>query len=130
MSSARLKPRDIPEVDDMRSVVGRMIGSSAPIPGSHIDYDAGLTTRRQKTRKPSLKDVGPDGSAAMFYEQSVRADQAASAKITDEMDIDPFTMADGDAPRRRRKRWSNPITRLREIGSDAKSILYSSSYRS
>lgn len=129
-TAARLKPRDIPEVDDMRSVVGRMIGGSAPLSTS---YNVNETIvrgrdRGERLRKPSLKDVGPDGSAAIFYQESARIEQRVSRGMTEEEEIDSICVVEGVVPKRRKKRWSNPITRLREIGSEAKSMLHPSSY--
>lgn len=130
--TARLKPKDIPEVDDMRSVVDRMIGGSASISAGYGVHEEFLVScsRGEKVRKPSLKDVGPDVSAAIFYEGAARIEQGVVPSMTEEGEVDSFFAVDGNAPKRRKKRWSNPITRLREIGSEAKSMLYFNSYGS
>lgn len=130
--TARLKPKDIPEVDDMRSVVDRMIGGSVSISAGYGVHEEFLVScsRGEKVRKPSLKDVGPDVSAAIFYEGAARIEQGVVPSMTEEGEVDSFFAVDGNAPKRRKKRWSNPITRLREIGSEAKSMLYFNSYGS
>lgn len=125
----QLKPRDVPEVDDMRSVVGRMIGGSAPMSASYGMHENFVSSRRgERSRKPSLKDVGPDVSAAIFYEDSARAEQGMTPKMIEDGADLQYLLGGSSVPKRKKKRWSNPITRLKELGSEAKSILYSSSY--
>lgn len=67
-----MKPKEIPEVDDMRSVVGRMIGSGMPmsrrdqaVGDAHVDR-----SRSKRSRKASTRTSGPDDPATIFYEGS------------------------------------------------------------
>lgn len=125
----RMKPKDIPEVDDMRSVVGRMIGDGAP-QVTRDDHDLTIGRRRsRKARKPSFRDVGPDDPAAVFYESANSAAAGVALHIgTDTTETDSMSIISADGPRRRRKRWSNPISKFRELRSEARSMLYSSSF--
>ncbi|KAK5945738.1 hypothetical protein PMZ80_002946 [Knufia obscura] len=123
----RMKPKEIPEVDDMRSVVGRMIGSGMPVPKRdhatgelHVDR-----SRDKKIRKASIRTVGPDDSAAVFYESSAGSGTGDGSSVMIETETMSVIAAEGG--RRRKRRWSRPISKLKEFGSDAKSMLYSSS---
>ncbi|KAK5091366.1 hypothetical protein LTR05_001549 [Lithohypha guttulata] len=125
---ARIKPRDIPEVDDMRSVVGRMIGAGAPRI-ARDDHDLAVSrTRSRRSRKPSHRAIGPDDPAAVYYESSARTTNASGSHDTrGRRETESLSIIGAEGPRPRKKRWSSPISKFRELRSEAKSILYSSS---
>ena len=124
---ARTKPKDIPEVDDMRSVVGRMIGSSMPT----SRRDQGVSEVRvehswdKKCRKASTMTIGPEDPAAIFYEGSDDPRSSGTTGVVGEAET--ISVVGVEGARRRKRRWSRQISKLKEFGSEAKSILYSSS---
>ena len=125
---ARIKPKEIPEVDDMRSVVGRMIGSGMPVPKrdqavGYLHTDRGHDRR---SRKASIRTVGPDDSAAVFYEESNTPGSSRSISVVVGAETNSVIGVDSGG-RRRKRRWSRQITKLKEFGSEAKSMLYFSS---
>lgn len=126
--ASRPKPKEIPEVDDMRSVVGRMIGSSMPgpkkdqvVPALHVER-----SREKKSRKVSIRTVGPDDPAAAFYEGSDSFESSGGTSAV--VDAEKISVVGaGSGGRRRKRRWSRQLSRLKGFGSEAKSMLYSSS---
>lgn len=124
---ARMKPKDIPEVDDMRSVVGRMIGAGAPFASD--DHDLTVhRSRSKRSRKYSFKDVGPGDPAAVFYEGSAQG-LAVNGPLTatNAAEVDTISVLGAGGPQRRKRRWSKPMSKFRELKSEAMSMLYSSS---
>lgn len=126
--SIRSKPKDVPEVDDMRSVVDRMIGGNLTRTKGDIKISemAGPGSRSNKFRKASVRILGPDDPAAVFYEASACLPSSLE-KVTDS--IESLSLVGAEGQKRRKKRWSRhwPIDKLKEFGSEAKGIFHSGS---
>lgn len=122
---SRIKPNEIPEVDDMRSVVVRMIGSGAPTPSAGEVVVNRIRSRRG--RKSSMKEVGPSDPAAIFYEQASNTGCDITSKCDDGTTAEAISIVGASGPTRRKSRWRKPISKFREFTSEAKSMLYSSS---
>lgn len=126
--NVRSKPKDIPEVDDMRSVVDRMIGGSMPVPSRDAHSSESTTSRslNKQLRKTSVRGLGPHDPAAVFYEASARL-RISAGETTGSTDTVSVIGVEG--PRRRKKRWSKhwPIDKLKEFGSEARGMFHSSS---
>lgn len=114
----RNKPKDIPEVDDMRSVVGRMIGNGFPATEKTEQADRSWG---RKTAKGTIRSVGPNDSAAIFYET---ATELSSTTLSAGKEI-------GETPdtdiKRKKPRWSRPISKLKTFGSEAKNMFNTNS---
>lgn len=124
-SKTRIKPNEIPEVDDMRSVVVRMIGGGTPTPNTGAIVINRVRSRRG--RKSSVQEVGPGDPAAVFYEQASNVGNDIALKPNDGTTAETMSTVGIGGPRRRKSRWRKPISKLREFTSEAKSMLYSSS---
>lgn len=126
--NSQSKPKDIPEVDDMRSVVERMISGSTPRMMADVSSSETLDpgTKSRKTRKTSIANVGPDDPATIFYEASARL-ASSPEMFTDSTESGSPIGAAGT--RRKKKRWSRhwPIEKLKEFGSEARGIFHSTS---
>lgn len=121
--NVQAKAKEVPEVDDMRSVVDRMIGSNMQTKTREIT--AGGSTGRslnKKTRKNSPRAIGPNDPAIVFYKSE--GEVGEGARLTETASVDGI-----DGVRRRKKRWGRhwPIDKLKEFGSEAKGIFLSSS---
>lgn len=110
----------VPEVDDMSSVVGRMMAGGIPTSNRKVssqgvvDCMRSTGSTRKRARRSSILRVGPDDPAAIFYEDAVGIDEhePVQADLTSHDD----NIGEGGS-RRRRKRWSNPISKMRIKGS-------------
>lgn len=124
----RSKPKDIPEVDDMRSVVERMISGSVPKTKGEISRSepGNVGSRSKKLRKASVPSLGLDDPANVFYEASAQHRDPLGV-IVGSMDFESPTVVEG--AKRRKKRWSRhwPIEKLKEFGSEARGMFYSTS---
>lgn len=104
---------------------GRMVGTGIPVP----DKERGITinrSRSRKARKPSVRTEGPSDPAAAFYESVARLSSGEAGAKPSGMDTETVSVMGLDAGRRKRG-WSWPFSKLKEFGSEAKSILYSNS---
>jgi len=123
---ARVKPKDIPEVDDMRSVVGRMIGGG--VPSTKTDATSGgqstIRDRDDAIQKSSTRGICPNDSAALLYEDSEKLASGNGLSIADDVGKAETPKAgELNVARTRGKRWSNPMSKLRGLGFEAMSIL-------
>lgn len=125
------RPKGWSELDSMDTVVGRMIGGGTT--GSkRLSFSSGDKSRRRGTKNSTIRShamhqVGPDDPASIFY-----ADDGSKEETENDMsNSKSFNRAtkieQGLGGTGKRKRWSNPIAMLKEIGSDGlRNILHSS----
>ena len=85
-----------------------------------------VKSRSKQLRKASIRSLGPHDPAAVFYEASTRLPSSAG-EMTGSTDTVSIIGVEG--PRRRKKRWSRhwPIDKLKEFGSEARGMFYSTS---
>lgn len=111
----RSRPKELPELDTMDSVIERMIGGGTGRKRLSFSNGEKLIRKNTKTRtrRTSSCQIGPEDPAIWFYQDT--------SNTGEEKDLS--TSADvlnGS----KRKRWSNPIGKLKDLGSDKmKSIL-------
>jgi hypothetical protein len=120
MASTKKKSHDVPEVDTMDNVVNRMIGNSGNKRLSFSQNNHTVLRRSTKNGRdaggPQMV-VGPKDPADIFY--SDETDQQ-------EQDSDIVVRDDNHAGGKRR-RWSKPINKLRDLSTEGlRNILYSS----
>ncbi|RVX68219.1 hypothetical protein B0A52_08728 [Exophiala mesophila] len=115
-SPAGSKAHDIPEVDTMENLVSRMIGSGnkrQPVAAGEARSLTKIDTKQGGADTRRVEDIGPEDPADVFYaddRQSLEGDEVVQASLGG-----------------KRKRWSNPIGKLRGLSAEGlRHMLYSS----
>lgn len=115
--SDRSKPTNIPEVDDMRSVVGRMIGGSFPLSKGNQPRDLmNQSNRNLRGRAMSIQKGAIEDPASLFQTGSDASDSSMIGFDTLQRTSEEW-LSVGKIQQtgiaHRKKRWSNPIAKLK-----------------
>ena len=113
--TTKKKSHDVPEVDTMDSVISRMIGNSGSKKtcSTQSAHKFSRGERRRQIPVQAPHEVGPEDPADIFY--SDEKDKIEKDELVEEGLVG------------RKKRWSNPIGRLKGLSTEGlRHMLYSS----